>query len=227
MIEAAIAAMEAQRSMILAERLREEVESVRRLQENVIPHDLPEPTGYKIAAKYEKLEMAIRRILLLHGVTLSIGGIPLLYMGEEWGVINDYDFVKDPAKSGDTRWVHRPKMKWEFLDELEQDSSTRKRIFTSIAKLIELRKSLPALSGLQMDLMNSGNPHVLAYVRSNHGNRIIVLANFSESDQSISGNALRTTGLGRFFKDHQSGTTFATSEEIILHGYQIVWLERE
>jgi sigma-B regulation protein RsbU (phosphoserine phosphatase) len=59
MIEAAIAAMEAQRSIILAGRLREEVESVRRLQENVIPHDLPQPTGYKIAAKYEPSQIRV------------------------------------------------------------------------------------------------------------------------------------------------------------------------
>lgn len=59
MIDAAIAAMEAQRSIILAGRLREEVESVRRLQENVIPHDLPQPTGYKIAAKYEPSQIRV------------------------------------------------------------------------------------------------------------------------------------------------------------------------
>ena len=62
----------------------------------------------------DKKELAIRRMMLLHGVSLSIGGIPLLYMGEEWGMLNDYDFIKDPAKAGDSRWIHRPKMKWEY-----------------------------------------------------------------------------------------------------------------
>lgn len=171
-----------------------------------------------------KKEMAIRRILLLHGVTLSIGGIPLLYMGEEWGVINDYDFAKDPAKAGDSRWVHRPKMKWEYLDELEQDDSIRKRIFGSIVNLIELRKSLPALSGLKMDLFNSQNPHVLGYIRYNDGSRIIVMANFSESPQEIDGNVLRTTGMGRFFKDQITGESVSTSQPIQLRPYQLRWL---
>ncbi|MFT5302874.1 MAG: amylosucrase [Mariniblastus sp.] len=172
-------------------------------------------------------EMAIKRILLLHGITLSIGGIPLLYMGEEWGVINDYDFVKDPAKAGDSRWVHRPKMKWEFLEELEQDNSIRNRIFGSLVRLIELRKSLPALSGLQMELINNQNAHVLGYVRSNNGSRLIVLANFSETAQTIAGNMLRTKGMGRFFKDHVSNVTLSTSEPIKLQPYQLLWLERE
>ncbi|MCL4137435.1 UNVERIFIED_CONTAM: hypothetical protein GTU68_033968 [Idotea baltica] len=174
-----------------------------------------------------KKEMAIKRILLLHGVTLSIGGIPLLYMGEEWGVINDYDFVKDPAKAGDSRWVHRPKMKWEYLEELEQDDSNRTRIFNSIVRLIALRKSLPALSGLQMELMNCQNDHVLGYVRANNGSRIMVLANFSDVPQTVSGNILRTAGLGRFFKDLINGQVVSASDPIQMLPYQLLWLERE
>lgn len=175
----------------------------------------------------QKKEMAIRRIQLLHGITLSIGGIPLLYMGEEWGVINDYDFVKDPAKAGDTRWVHRPKMKWEFLEELNHDDSVQKRIYTSIVRLIDLRKNLSALFGMEMNLIDTQNNHLLGFVRSNDGNRLLVIANFSEIPQQISGNAIRTTGLGRFFKDHITGQTIATSESVQLLPYQVVWLERE
>ncbi len=73
-------------------------------------------------------ELAIKRMLLLQGVTLSIGGIPLIYLGEEWAMLNDYDFIKDPAKAGDTRWVHRPKMRWEFLSELDGGSESQARI---------------------------------------------------------------------------------------------------
>jgi hypothetical protein len=57
-------------------------------------------------------EMPIRRILLLNSVILSIGGIPQLYLGEEWGTINDYEFVRDPVKASDTRWVQGPRMNW-------------------------------------------------------------------------------------------------------------------
>jgi len=178
-----------------------------------------------------KKEMAIRRILLLHGVTLSIGGIPLLYVGEEWGELNDYDFVRDPAKAGDTRWIHRPKMKWEYLEELDSriesgNGSIRTRIFRSIQKLIALRKKLPALAGQDMELISLQNEHVLGYMRMRNGHRLIVLANFSEASQVIRGNKLRTTGLGRFFQDLIQNQTYATSELLTLDPYQIVWLER-
>ncbi|MCA9185997.1 MAG: alpha-amylase family glycosyl hydrolase [Pirellulaceae bacterium] len=172
-------------------------------------------------------DLAIRRILLLHAVTLSVGGIPLLYLGEEWGMLNDYDFVKDPAKAGDTRWVHRPKMRWEFLQELNDDGSIRKRLFTSLRRMIEIRKHSPALSGLEMDLMATRNPHVLGFVRFHDGNRMIVLANFSETPQQVDGNLLRTNGLGRFFRDLLTGQEYATSVEVPLQPYGFLWLERQ
>jgi len=178
-----------------------------------------------------KRELAIRRMLLLHGITLSIGGIPLLYLGEEWGMLNDYDFVKDPAKAGDSRWIHRPRMQWEFLEELDDhteagNGSIRKRIFRSTQRLIALRKELPALAGQSMELMATSNPHVLGFVRVRQGHRLMVLANFSEHPQPIEGNRLRTAGMGRFFQDVITDVTYATSETVVLEPYQILWLNR-
>ncbi|MCO8121635.1 alpha-amylase family glycosyl hydrolase [Stieleria sp. TO1_6] len=177
----------------------------------------------------QKKELAIRRMMLLHGVTLSIGGIPLLYLGEEWGMLNDYDFVKDPAKAGDSRWIHRPKMKWEYLDELNDelnDASIRKRIYLSLRHLIHQRKSTPALAGQEMELFNTSNRSVLGYVRIHDGDRLVVLANFSETTQVIAGNKVRTAGLGRFFEDAIEKTTIGTSEPLTLAPYQICWLSR-
>lgn len=176
-------------------------------------------------------QQAIGRILLLQGVTLSIGGIPLLYLGEEWGMLNDYDFVKDPAKAGDTRWVHRPKMKWEFLEELDdsvtvEGGSIRRRLYRALQHMIAVRSALPALAGQQMDLVNTGNPHVLCFVRSSNAHRLIVVANFCEHPQSLSGNTLRTAGLGRFFEDALTGQTYGTSRDLHVDPYQILWLKR-
>ncbi|EMI16168.1 Glycosyl hydrolase, family 13, subfamily, catalytic region domain protein [Rhodopirellula maiorica SM1] len=180
--------------------------------------------------EHEK-EMSIRRMLLLQGITLSIGGIPLLYLGEEWGMLNDYDFVKDPAKASDTRWVHRPRMQWEFLHELNDtiasgSGSIRKRIFRSQQKLIATRKALPALAGQQMELVATGNVHLLSFIRINESHRLIVIANFTDQPQSVDGNRLRTVGLGRFFKDALTDREFGTSDDIVLEAYETLWLMR-
>jgi amylosucrase len=179
----------------------------------------------------QKKELAIRRMMLLHGVTLSIGGIPLLYLGEEWGMLNDYDFALDPAKAGDSRWIHRPKMQWDYLEELDDhiasgNGSIRSRIFKSTQRLIALRKQTPALGGQEMELVSTENPHVLGYLRSCGGSRMIVLANFSETAQTVQGNKLRTAGLGRFFEDLIENKTHLTSEPVTLQPYQILWLNR-
>jgi amylosucrase len=153
-------------------------------------------------------------------------------MGEEWGMLNDYDFVEDPAKAGDTRWIHRPKMNWEYLDPRDADAGVgegplRKRLFTEIRRLIHLRQSLPALAGQNMELMPTANPHVLGYLRVREGHRLIVLANFSDTAQTVPGNNLRTVGLGRFFVDAVTKRTAPTSSDVVLEPYQFLWLQRD
>ncbi len=154
-----------------------------------------------------------------------------MYLGEEWGMLNDYDFVKDPAKAGDTRWIHRPKMKWEYLEELEVHTATgngsiHTRIFQAIRKQILLRKNLPALAGQDMHLVPTGNVHILGFLRVVEGNRMVVLANFADVPQSIDGNTIRTAGMGRFFEDVETEATYATSSTIELAAYQLLWLRR-
>ena len=51
---------------------------------------------------------AVARLLLMYGVVFSSGGIPLIYLGDEVGTLNDPDYINDPGKAGDSRWVHRP-----------------------------------------------------------------------------------------------------------------------
>ena len=59
MLDAANENMLALRAQIVAERLSEEVDSVRKLQESVIPDDLPETNGYKVVGRYEPSEIRV------------------------------------------------------------------------------------------------------------------------------------------------------------------------
>jgi serine phosphatase RsbU (regulator of sigma subunit) len=58
-MEAAFMSAQAQRAQIVAEKLREEVEAVRQLQEAVLPRDLPMPAGYRIVARYEPSQIRV------------------------------------------------------------------------------------------------------------------------------------------------------------------------
>lgn len=58
-LESTWEAVRAERERLVSARLREEVESVRKLQESIIPNDLGCPQGYNIAARYEASQIRV------------------------------------------------------------------------------------------------------------------------------------------------------------------------
>jgi amylosucrase len=171
--------------------------------------------GLEKAVKEEtekEVELAIRRILLIHGVILTIGGIPLIYLGDEVGVLNDYSYRDDPAKSGDSRWVHRPFTDWTRVEQRSQPGTTEFSIYQGLQRLIRMRVDNPVFSGSELRVIDTGNPQVLGYVRIFGNHRALVFANFSEKEQVISGNLLRLYGLGYSFVDLQSGVSFPLAD---------------
>jgi serine phosphatase RsbU (regulator of sigma subunit) len=58
-LEASHQAVQARRSQLLADKLREEVESVRQLQESIIPSSLPQLPGYRLIARYEPSQIQV------------------------------------------------------------------------------------------------------------------------------------------------------------------------
>ncbi len=157
----------------------------------------------------------------------SVGGIPLIFLGEELGLFNDPSYEADPEKSEDSRWIHRPTMDWALLEALEQTDNPRARLFEHLHRLFELRGALPALVGNQMRLLPSENDHVLDFLRWHDGSLLVVIANFSERSQRLNLAALRAEGLSHFMKDRISGKVITTRGEIELEPYEILWLEED
>jgi hypothetical protein len=150
-------------------------------------------------------ELTIRRILLIHGVILTVGGIPLLYLGDEWATLNDYSFRSDPAKAGDSRWVHRPFTDWNRFALRLDEATPEGRLYLGLRRLIELRQSHAVFGAGATEVIETGNDHLLAYARSGNGQRALVFANFSEAEQVIPANLLRIHGMGYTFTDLLAG----------------------
>jgi amylosucrase len=163
-----------------------------------------------------EVDLAVRRILLLHAIILTVGGIPLLYLGDEIGVLNDYDYRKNPAKAGDSRWVHRPSADWERYEKRHDLTTLEGRIYHGFCRLIELRKKYPVFSGTEIQVIDTGNPRVFAYVRSYENMRAVVFANFSEREQTIPDNLLRLYGIGYKFTDLLGGAEINTQNITLL-----------
>ncbi len=175
----------------------------------------------------ELTEMAVRRILLLRGVIMSIGGFPLIYLGEEWGQLNDYSYIADPAKQGDSRWVHRTRMHWERMESLDAPESLSKRIYTELVRLVALRRDTQAFRGSRTEFEDTGNDRLLAYARGAAGQRVLVVANFSESPQEMDANRLRLSAHSTRLRDLLTGRSHGASEPLRLGPYGFVWLEAE
>ena len=134
---------------------------------------------------FDQVELAIRRILLIHGVILTAGGIPLIYLGDEIGTLNDYTYRDDPAHERDSRWVHRPHADWEKYAKRHDPTCIEGQVYQGLQNLIALRKGNEAFSGGELEIIPTENEHVLGFERKHAGQRAIVLANFSEQPQMI------------------------------------------
>jgi glycosidase len=171
-----------------------------------------------------EVELALRRILLIHSVILSVGGIPLLYLGDEIGTLNNYGYRDDPARAEDSRWAHRPTTNWGRVARRRDGRSIEGLLFSRLQHLIGLRKENAACCGGETEFIDTGNPHVLGYVRRHGSQRMVVLASFSEREQTVAANELRLHGLGYSFVDLVGGRQIEAGADLVLEPLQFVWL---
>jgi amylosucrase len=132
-----------------------------------------------------EVELAIRRILLIYGVVLTVGGVPLIYLGDEIGTLNDYTYRDDPAHERDSRWVHRPRADWKKYSKRNDSSTIEGRVFQGLQKLINLRKQQEAFAGGELEVIQTENEHTLGFMRIHASRRAVIFANFSEESQTI------------------------------------------
>ena len=174
----------------------------------------------------QQIELAIQRILLLHGIILTIGGIPLIYLGDEIGMLNDYEYERDTDKVGDTRWLHRAAFDWARAETCREPDTIPGRIYQDLLRLIQIRQQNPALDRAETEIVESGNEHVFAYFRTNGDYSVLVLANFSATSQPIEGRRLRMLGLRKSVVDLVAGRTIVAAHSLEMEPYDFVILAR-
>ena len=172
----------------------------------------------------KEIDLAVRRILLLHGILLTIGGVPLIYLGDEIGTLNDYTYIESPEKNGDSRWVHRSAFNWERAARRRDNSSVPGRIYLGLLKLIQIRQQNRAFSRAETEIIDTGNDRVFGYFRSQQEQNVLVLANFSEEEQEIVAKRLRMLGMRKIFTDIVSGKTISAVQKLVLEPYQFAIL---
>lgn len=167
------------------------------------------------------LETALDRLTCAYAMVFGFGGLPLLYMGDELGLLNDHSFEQDPAKADDNRWLHRPAMDW---DQAADRDDVAERVFTSIRSLIRARKALPSLhASVGTEVFVTDDPAVLVFRRRHPAGALIEVYNLSERTRVLWPSALLPLEAG-LVREHISGELIDVSTPVQLPPYAAWWL---
>lgn len=138
---------------------------------------------------------AIRKILMMQAQSFFIGGVPMLYYGDEIGTVNDYAYLDDPGKSYDNRWMHRPVTDWNKMKNIDLDGTVEQRIFSGTQQLIGLRKKIAVVADhSNLTWLNPHNIHVAAFCRASAQQKLFCLFNFSNAPAYLTWYAFKEQG---------------------------------
>ena len=126
------------------------------------------------------IELSVRKILLMQAQSFFIGGLPMLFYGDEVGYTNDYSYLQDAGKSYDNRWMHRPVIDWKKNKNIDKEGTIEHRIFSATQKLIRIRKEIAVVADHKnLNWLTPHNIHIAGYLRSAADKKLYCLFNFS------------------------------------------------
>ncbi|WOI57380.1 alpha-amylase family protein [Palleronia sp. LCG004] len=134
---------------------------------------------------------AIARITLGHALIAGFGGIPLVYMGDELGLLNDATFRNDPDLAGDGRWMQRPRMDWGLATDAPESDAPHGRIYRAVRHILATRAACPELGGkTASQVIETGHGRLFCVLRPGTDVATWIVANMSEEEQIIARDAL-------------------------------------
>ncbi len=171
------------------------------------------------------LDLAVRRYVLAHCLVLGFGGLPLIYMGDELGLQNYYDFVEDPDHADDNRWIHRPPMPWDLVNRRHMTGTIEYRIWHALRHVITVRASLPSLdASVESEILDPVNPAVLVFLRRFSSQTMVGVYNMTPESQKL---PRWVIPLGNWAWDALTEETPLTNGPLTLDGYQVRWFVQQ
>ncbi|MCV2886306.1 alpha-amylase family glycosyl hydrolase [Aestuariibacter sp. AA17] len=189
----------------------------------------------------ERIKTAIDRIMLTHAIILSIGGIPLIYSGDEVGLLNDYEYRTQPDKQHDDRWVHRIPLTDQDIAASQKQGTVQQQISARLQHLIQLRKTYPVFGAGNTTIIGTENQHVFVFLRQSSASdsvsvksqndnntdetptQLLALFNFTEHTQQVDAKYLAQLKAPHLF-DLVSEEPLSHETTITLAPYQIRWI---
>jgi amylosucrase len=171
------------------------------------------------------LDLAVRRLVLAHQIVFGFGGIPLIYMGDELALLNDYDFADDPDHADDNRWVHRPRMPWDVAQRRHQPGTVEHRVWHGLQHAAAVRSALPSLhASVETEVMDPVNPAVLVFLRRAASQTMVGIYNVTSEPQSL---PRWVVPLGNQALDALTDQAPLTDQALVVEPYQARWLVQQ
>ena len=176
------------------------------------------------------IETAIAKIILMQAQSMFLGGIPMLFYGDEVGYTNDYSYLLDPGKSYDNRWMHRPIIRWEKNALAKQKGSIENKIFSATQQLIQLRKSIDVFNDQKnIKWLTPHNIHIAGFIRYSKDKVYYCLFNFNNKASYITWFIFKENGFApTTIHDHWSGKkqkVGSDHEYLVMEPYQFCVFE--
>ena len=132
---------------------------------------------------------AAARIRLAHALVLGFGGLPVLWSGDELGLLNDPDWAQEPGHEDDNRWVHRPRLPWPTPDD-------EHGVNADLRALLSARRTLPHLhASIAAEVLDPHDPGVLLVVRRHPLGTMLGAYNVTDRPAHVPGEVVRSLGL--------------------------------
>jgi amylosucrase len=163
---------------------------------------------------------AVRRILLAHAIVLGFGGLPVIWMGDELGLLNDPEWDSVPEHADDNRWVHRPLMPWPTPPDTH-------RVRRGIRAMTEARASLPHLhASVAAEVLDPRDPAVFLVARRHPLGPMLGAYNMAPEPRHVPLEVLWGLGLDPARAvDHLAGETPDLRDDAVqLPPYAAAWL---
>jgi amylosucrase len=168
---------------------------------------------------------ALDRIRLVHALVLGFGGLPVLWMGDEIGLLNDSGWAEEPGHEEDNRWVHRPRMPWRP----DGTADDRFGVLPHVTALVRSRQRTPHLhASVETRVEWPEDGGVLLTVRDHPLGPLVGVYNVTDTDRSVTTAKLRDLGLHGAVVDrlapHGGEHHLDTAHAIDLPPYAAMWL---
>ncbi|MEY4323462.1 MAG: hypothetical protein RL410_1243 [Actinomycetota bacterium] len=171
------------------------------------------------------LEIAVARITCAYAMVYSFGGIPLLYMGDELGLTNDYSYIDVAEHADDNRWLHRPKMPWNIAATRHDTNTVAGKVFQSITHLGRVRASLPSLHAAVTTTVDvPANPSVVLFQRKHSAGVFLGVFNMSPVTQMIPADQIYQRGILHPFDVLKEVEIKPVAGQVMLPPYAALWL---